>query len=112
MKNNVIVLFALLTVTSLANASGMPVCENFSCKTFEFSFTTVGITSSVLPTDALSDNYKEIIAAKEDISYFVASEGEVRTARFEVALSWVKQNFNTAGATDLQIANEMLALAQ
>jgi|GEM_PF-1662126 Protein of unknown function (DUF2388). len=112
MKKTILPLLAVLTVSSFANASGWPSCETFSCKTFEFSFTTVGITSSALPTDALSDNYKEIIAAKEDISYFVASEGEVRTARFEVALSWVKQNFNTAGASDLQIANEMLAVAQ
>lgn len=52
---------------------------------------------------------KEIIEAQDDITYFVATDGKVRTAQLESALAWTKQNMDTANASDLEIAEELLA---
>ena len=108
MKKNVMTVLALLTVTSIANASGAPwPTEGFEGALVSTSSASLGTT--FFPSETTDKFDKQVVEAKEDIAYFVSSEGQVRTARFENALSYVKQNFQTEGASDLEIASEILA---
>ena len=107
MKKNILPLLVVLTVSSFANASGIP-WETEGWRGMSNSSMTGTLFTSVSPSYTTEKLHKEIVEAKEDISYFVASEGEVRTARFESALTWVKQNFAVGSASDLEIAQALL----
>ena len=55
-------------------------------------------------------NMKLVLEAQEDASYFVASEGEVRTARLEVALRAFRQDNPQHQVSDFELAQWILAL--
>lgn len=70
-----------------------------------------GITTYqfALSGDATSDVKKTIGESKEDIMYFVATDGAVRTARLEQALDFVRELSGDKNSSDLDLANAVLA---
>lgn len=70
-----------------------------------------GITTYqfALSGDATSDMKKSIGQAQEDIVYFVATDGAVRTARLEQALNFARQLSGDQQVSDLDLANAVLA---
>ena len=107
MKKVVLTTAAILSINATANAYGRAeyiaedLMEATSMSTlYPFmltGFTTFGVFSKV------------VAEAKEDINMFVATEGQVRTARFEGALNYIKQNFDTTNASDLEIAQALIS---
>ena len=82
-----------------------------------FIATTDTIGSSLANTsestsDATSNigNDKVILAAKGDAASFVGSAGELRGVNLEAALSHIRQQLPTLEATDMQLAEAILAL--
>ncbi|MNL79191.1 hypothetical protein D3C87_2057370 [compost metagenome] len=63
--------------------------------------------SPSLTTYCVIDFCKVVEAAHEDISVFVASNGQIRTAAIEQVLQMAREN-NYAGQ-DLQIASQILS---
>ncbi|MNL30779.1 hypothetical protein D3C87_1525370 [compost metagenome] len=107
MKKNVMTLLAVLTLASMAQASGAPwPTEGFDGATV--STTSASLATTFFPSESSDKFDKEIVEAKEDITYFVSSNGEVRTARFEKAIALTKQKFNVANATDMEISQALL----
>jgi Protein of unknown function (DUF2388). len=106
MKKMILMTAAVLSMNAVALADA-------SDDLAYITFMGEGTTSS--PFYALSYSFntkmpKVILEASEDINAFVASEGVVRTVRFENALNYVKSNFETTNVSDLEIAQELLSL--
>jgi|GEM_PF-3012485 Protein of unknown function (DUF2388). len=55
---------------------------------------------------------KEVIAAKEDLNYFLVTEGQERTVRAEFALGLLRQEAELSEFTDLELAQLGLALGE
>ena len=80
---------------------------------FDFTLALPLSTSgSVIYTAASVSNstLKLLIAAKEDAAFFIATEGEQRTARLESALNAVHVENPTLAASDLDLAQFILSL--
>ncbi|MBU3058700.1 DUF2388 domain-containing protein [Pseudomonas indica] len=60
-------------------------------------------------TSSLRDD-KVVLAAREDAASFVASQGEIRGARLEAALTHIREQAPQLSASDLQLAQAILAL--
>ena len=108
MKKIIFTVATVLTFTSLTQASqgkGEFYAEDMSAMTAMSSLFPLFLTGYT----TYGTMAKEIVDAREDINYFVASEGQVRTARLEAALTWTRNNANTADASDMEIAEELLA---
>ncbi|PAU60673.1 holliday junction resolvasome, helicase subunit [Pseudomonas sp. PIC25] len=60
-------------------------------------------------TSSLRDD-KVVLAAREDAASFVASQGEIRGARLEAALTHIREQAPHLAASDLQLAQAILAL--
>ncbi|MNT88402.1 hypothetical protein D3C72_2289600 [compost metagenome] len=54
------------------------------------------------------ETQKQILAAKEDAAYFVATEGEVRTARLQTAVESMRAENPALAASDLDLAQAIL----
>lgn len=67
------------------------------------------VKSTTNATSSLADD-KVVLAAREDAASFVGSAGEVRGARLEAALTHIRAQAPTLEATDLQLAEAILAL--
>lgn len=95
---------ALLSFTGAVSASS-------------FIGTTDAIGGSLVNTiDATSDatsslgNDKVVLDARDDAASFVGSQGEVRGAYLEAALSHIRQQQPELQASDMQLAEAILAL--
>lgn len=95
---------ALLTATLCANASS-------------FIVTTDAVVDAVAAsTDATSDltsslrDDKIVRAARDDAASFVGSAGEIRGAQLEGALAHIRQQLPQLQATDVQLAQAILAI--
>lgn len=64
---------------------------------------TTNITSS-------AGNDKVVLEARTDAASFVASEGEVRGVRLEAALNHIRATMPQIEASDMQLAEAILAL--
>lgn len=51
---------------------------------------------------------KVILEAQEDLTYFIASEGQEKPARLGRALEYVRENFEVGAASDMEIAASIL----
>lgn len=92
---------ALLSLSSLASASS-------------FIGTTDMIGSALIGTSESTTNLtvgddKVILAAREDAASFVASHGEIRSAQLESALQAIRSHAPTLQASDLELAEAILA---
>ncbi|EZQ20194.1 DUF2388 domain-containing protein [Pseudomonas sp. G11-1] len=80
-----------------------------------FIGTTDAIAGSLVNTidatsDATTGNNKVVLEAREDAASFVGSDGQLRSARLEAALLHIRQSHPDLEATDLQLAEAILAL--
>jgi|GEM_PF-5288369 conserverd hypothetical protein len=75
-----------------------------------FSPTTIVLSPFILTAELTNSNLKVILAAKEDATYFVASEGEARTVRFEAARNAFFEHNPQLQASDMDLAKWILAL--
>ncbi len=67
------------------------------------------VKSTTNATSSLADD-KVVMAAREDAASFVGSAGEVRGVRLEAALTHIRQQVPGLEASDLQLAEAILAL--
>jgi uncharacterized protein (TIGR02448 family) len=82
-----------------------------------FAGTTAGASSNAssdgtsASSDSTSSDEKIVLDAREDAASFVATNGQIRSARLESALAQLRQrNQQTRVATDMQLARLILAL--
>jgi uncharacterized protein (TIGR02448 family) len=78
-----------------------------------FAATTGGASSNASSdsTSSTSGDDKMVLDAREDAASFVASDGQIRSARLEAALVHLRQrNEQTRVASDMQLARLILAL--
>lgn len=75
-----------------------------------FSPTTIALSPFILTAELSESNLKVILEAKEDASYFVASDGEIRTPKLERAIQAFHQDNPKITASDVEIAAFILAL--
>ncbi len=69
------------------------------------------LATTVGPFSTLNHNYKEIIVqAQEDAAIYVATNGEIRTNRLELAFQVIYANLPDLEASDMEIAYEIAAL--
>jgi uncharacterized protein (TIGR02448 family) len=92
---------AISTLSTMAPAYGAS--DKLEATTMSPFATTFG------PTLTTSYARKEIVAAQDDIANFVASNGKIRTARFENAMAIVRQMNNVQAAQDMELAQAVLA---
>jgi len=81
-----------------------------------FAGTTAGAGSDASsdstssPSDSTGDD-KVVLAAREDAASFVASDGQIRSARLEAALAHLRESNERARvASDMQLARLILTL--
>jgi uncharacterized protein (TIGR02448 family) len=101
MKKFVAVLALVSGVASFAQAEENPYVSSrvFGITTYQFA----------LSGDATSDLKKSIVESQEDIIYFVATDGAVRTGRLNHALDLVREMSGDKNSSDLELANAVLA---
>jgi len=98
----------LIGATTLAMAAG--------AQASSFVVTTDAVVRAVdASTNATSDvssslrDNKIVQQAKDDAASFVATEGQIRGARLESALSWIRGQMPGLQGTDIELAKAILA---
>ncbi|VXB26695.1 Holliday junction resolvasome, helicase subunit [Pseudomonas sp. 8AS] len=88
-------------------------CFSHMAMATSFVVTTDTTIESIGGTsDATSSSFKDdkiVLQARDDAASFVASQGEIRGALLENALRHVRLNYPTGTASDMQLAQAMLA---
>ena len=101
MKTTMLTAFLLsFAISNTALARGAP-----------WVWTAIGTTySPSITTDLITYSVKhKIVQAQDDAAYFVATEGEVKGAQLDEALSYLRQtNPELNNASDLEIAAAIL----
>jgi conserverd hypothetical protein len=105
MRKNKLVLLTLLASLSMSSAHALSVGMGKDFTSFG-PFTTEDGVSKTLSVPVFSkDQFKQIVvAAKEDASMFIATEGEVRGVALERALQTIREVFPQEQASDLELA--------
>jgi len=96
----------LLFCTLLAASAPLPLLAS------SFAGTTAGSASgaSSQGSSSSSDDDKVVQAAREEAAGFVASDGQLRGARLQVALLHLRQHdADAATASDMELARAILA---
>ncbi|MCD9027696.1 DUF2388 domain-containing protein [Luteimonas sp. BDR2-5] len=92
----------------LALASAPLLASSFAGTTAQGA--SAGSSASSASSASTSGNDKRIVQAREDAAGFVASAGQLRTARLEAALQLLREQDPDVGlASDLQLARAILA---
>ena len=100
----------LVTVLALVSVAAVSAQANNSKFGLEVSF---GATSLVTVSPTLTSwQNKVLIEAREDISYFVATDGAVRTARFNQAMAHLRAEIGDQQSSDMDLAQAILAEIQ
>lgn len=68
--------------------------------------------SPTMALSDLSDQKKIVMRAHDDIAYFVATDGAVRTARFNQALAVVREMSGDQSSQDMELAEAILSEAR
>lgn len=93
-------LFVLLAVGAIVGAA------------HAFDTTTASIVRTGYVTSKVTSapfDHKLLIDAQDDAASFVASAGQIRGARLETALRWLRQAQPGLTASDLELAQSILA---
>ncbi|MFS4458029.1 DUF2388 domain-containing protein [Bdellovibrio sp. HCB2-146] len=101
MKKILSALLATLSLTSAAHAEDTIL-----------SFRATSVYSSVVTlcaTGGFGKVCRVVAAAQDDLHYFVASKGEVRTAQFEEAIRVVREHFQDQTTSDYDLAVSLVA---
>lgn len=91
---------ALLALATTASAGSFVITTDWGVK---------ALGSSSDATSSLTNDDKVILAAREDAASFVASQGAIRGAHLEAALTHIQQQQPNLQATDAQLAQAILA---
>lgn len=75
--------------------------DSLTGSTVAFSYVASQVTSAPF-------NNKLILDIREDAASFVASQGELRAARLEAALLWLREQQPELAASDLELAETIL----
>lgn len=76
-----------------------------------FEVTTDIVVRSLYATQQVSSSFsndKVVIAAQGDAATFVATQGKIRGAHIEAAISKIRQQYPDIRATDLELAEAIL----
>jgi len=106
-------MFLILLSSFVAMPAFASICgEEMGCHVISapttLTFFPVISTSEIFGVD--TGYMKLIMAAREDAAYFVASEGEVRTAKMEEVLQVIRLGNPQGQASDYEIAQALLGL--
>lgn len=99
---------SLIIATGLLALAGTAYGSSFIGTTDAIGGSLVNTIDST--SDATSGNHKVVLEAREDAASFVGSGGELRSARLEAALLHIRQSAPALEATDMQLAEAILAL--
>jgi uncharacterized protein (TIGR02448 family) len=84
---------------------------SISTQVLAFDVTTQGLVKTGYATSQVTTgpfDSKLIIAAQDDAAVFVASDGQLRGARLESALAYLRQSRPKLHASDLELAQAIL----
>ena len=127
MKKFVLAIVVVSAVSSFAHAGGEFIIDTPDCvagwvsgrgicDSPIHSVSDVSLHLTMLPTAATGftasishPNRKILVQAREDINYFVASDGAVRTARFNQAMEIVREEIHDQQSSDMELAQALLA---
>ncbi|MEK2690034.1 DUF2388 domain-containing protein [Bdellovibrio sp. GT3] len=107
--------FAVLTLVTVSSLNAMALDHKDASGAVLAATTMAPVWTVVGPfmttKNAMSpEQYKVLVAAKDDAAIFVGTDGEVRTVRLQRALEVVRKADPRAVASDLEIAEALLAL--
>jgi uncharacterized protein (TIGR02448 family) len=97
----------LLPLSFLASTAGLL----FSAQASAFDATTQGLVIIGYATSQVTTgpfDKKLILAAQDDAAAFVATDGQLRGAQLESALTQLRQRFQNLHASDLELAQAIL----
>ncbi len=97
-------LAALISLSPLASATSLVGTTDMIGRALVSTTEGISDLSSSLKDD------KIVLAAREDAASFVASQGEIRGARLHAALQHIRTQAPQLNASDLQLAEAILAL--
>lgn len=99
-----------LSLALLAATAGPAMASSFAGTTAGAG-SDASSDSTSSPSDSTSGDDKIVLAAREDAASFVASDGQIRSARLEAALAHLRQgNAQARVASDMQLARLILTL--
>ena len=99
-----------LSLALLAAAAGPALASSFAGTTAGAG-SNASSDSTSDSTGSTSGNDKIVLDAREDAASFVASDGQIRSARLEAALAHLRQSNERARvASDMQLARLILSL--
>ena len=99
-----------LSLALLAATTGPALASSFAGTTAG-SGSEASSDSTSDSTGSTSGDDKIVLDAREDAASFVASDGQIRSARLEAALAHLRQsNEQTRVASDMQLARLILSL--
>lgn len=102
--------FPLLLAAGMLVLAGTASASSFIGTTDTLGSALSKATRSTTNATSSLVNDKVVLAAREDAASFVGSAGDVRGARLEAALTHIRQQAPGLEATDLQLAEAILAL--
>ncbi|UYL08795.1 DUF2388 domain-containing protein [Bdellovibrio sp. SKB1291214] len=107
--------FAVIAALTISSVSVLAL-DNQDATRAGFAATTMAplwtiVGPFITTKNAISpEQYKMILAAKDDAAVFVGTGGEIRNVRLQRALELVRQAAPSAPASDLEIAEAIVAL--
>lgn len=100
----------LVIAAGLLSFAGAVSASSFIATTDTIGSSIANTSKSTSDTTSKIGDDKVILAAKNDAASFVGSAGELRGVNLEAALSHIRQQLPTLEATDMQLAEAILAL--
>jgi uncharacterized protein (TIGR02448 family) len=99
-------------LSNLLIAVFLATCYSGATQAFDaFNLSTQGIVGSIYATGLVTSapfDPKLLLAARDDAAAFVASDGQMRGARLESALAYLRQSQPKLHASDLELAQAIL----
>jgi uncharacterized protein (TIGR02448 family) len=86
-------------------------CPVSACAFDAFNLSTQGTVASGYATSLVTSapfDHKLLLAARDDAAAFIASDGQLRGAQLESALSYLRQHQPKLHASDLELAQAIL----
>jgi uncharacterized protein (TIGR02448 family) len=102
MKLNLFAAAALLALSTQAGATSFVV-------TTDWLSDATGSTSDATSSSTKDDDEKIVRAAKDDAASYVATQGQIRGAHLEAAVKLIRGNQPQLQASDMQLAEAILA---
>ena len=98
----------LLAAATLLALSAQTGAMSFTYTT-DFIFRATGTSLDATSSKKENDDEKIVRAARDDAASFIASQGQIRGAHLEAAVTLIRSNQPQLQATDMQLAEAILA---